>query len=658
MYGQHKGGGCYLKFRERQLRGVLLPSLALVSLLTGVIGYLLAIPQSLRAVGDVGNALYASFRLFFLLPVSLNPDNFVWRLARWLAPGTSLYFLFCVFELPCRTYVLRLTATWFGKLHIVLGYNDRSRHYSANLSLEGKRVVVLCNRVVAREERLEMVRKGILLVHCRTFDSPALWLREDFSGLRISDAKSVNFLYEDDFENLSAFMTFCDCLKAQTSSDRRHLVRIRCRIRCADPHIRSLIRDYYEAFYRNEKGDRYKPELHLFDEDVLAVRNVLRHVPLHTVNYSRILPGVLPDRTEVWDVHLAVVGCNTIGVQFLLQAVNVGVIGRGGRIYLDVYDCDPKAESRFYALYPEIYRAAEINFHCVDVKTAEFDEVLREKSFTYIAVCFRDPVVAMGAMRKMSKLFRHVPIVVSAENGFAALCDVCRMENTTVIPDAAKLLKDRVIDGSDRLAVCMNHWYTLFAEGEDEALRESEKQGISVGAEDTLAWDEWNRTSEYARESTRAQAEHAVCKQDYIRFFYERYLFDGTPRQKAITYQPGEVRRYLERCEDEIICIRASGQAEDMAAFLHRNPLLSGLAELEHVRWCHYMYSDGWTPGSLPGKPRSKDVTHKRHPYLVSWEKICTDFPETVFYDLISVTVLRSLSESTHEEEDIYSSTK
>ena len=53
-----------MKFRERQLRGVLLPSLALVSLLTGVIGYLLAIPQSLRAVGDVGNALYASFRLF------------------------------------------------------------------------------------------------------------------------------------------------------------------------------------------------------------------------------------------------------------------------------------------------------------------------------------------------------------------------------------------------------------------------------------------------------------------------------------------------------------------------------------------------------------------------------------------------------------------
>lgn len=633
------------KKRKTRLHDLLLPAAVPIALLMGIVGYLWEIPTAARTASDVGDALYYTLRLFLFLPAPITPGNLWWHVARWLAPMTVLWALFYVFELQLRTFFLRTRARFFGKNHIVLGYNDNSRHYSANLCMAGKRTVVICKENVSREERLEMARKGILLWRCRTFDAPTDWLREDFAYLHVAQSESVTFLYENDFDNLSAFLTFCDCLlqKAPQTGEKPH--RIHCRIRCRDVHVRALICDYYEAICRKDKKWRKRIRLDLFDEDVLAVRSVLRQLPLHTANYQKMPTERLPDDGETWNVSLAVVGCNTVGVQFILQAVNVGVIGNGGCIRIDVYDADAQAESRLYASYPELWRAAEIEFHCVDVRTAEFDEALRQKQFTYIAICFHDPVVAIGAMQKMHTRFSDVPTVISAGNGFSLLSDACGMENTTVLPEAGKLLRDRTIDAADLIAVCSNHWYGLFAEGEEEALRASEKMGAAVAVENGAAREEWNGLSEYDRASSRAQAAHSICKRAYIRRFYECYLFDGTLRESRTVYASAEVRRYLERAEAELIRIRTTGQTQDLMAFLRRNPMLAQLAELEHSRWCHYMYSEGWTHGSLPGKPRSKDTEHKRHPCLVSWQQICEEFPETVFYDLISVTVLRYLPE-------------
>lgn len=100
----------------------ILPVLALVPLIIGTIGYILA--------GEMfSNALYSAFALYFTNPVSDEYNVFV-EIARWTAPLVTATAILCALQSVWD--VLRCRIVLFGKKDSVAVYSDADHHIGFN----------------------------------------------------------------------------------------------------------------------------------------------------------------------------------------------------------------------------------------------------------------------------------------------------------------------------------------------------------------------------------------------------------------------------------------------------------------------------------------------------------------------------------------------
>lgn len=334
-----------------------------------------------------------------------------------------------------------------------------------------------------------------------------------------------------------------------------------------------------------ETGLSRTPERYGYDDvhsftDVSVTGRLLMQVmpPCEKMNFR-------PDGTADGDFDAIIVGFGRTGRSVLRYLVRNAQFA-GSHFRTAVFSTTAENENGyFYASYPGIPEHYDVNFRPEDARSVAFYEYLRSvsESLRYVVIC-------TGNQSRDAEIRAEVAAYLTNLHCDAAVCR-CSVKAVAWSTSPAAPIQYRSAysadligsEVSDRMAMVLNHSYV-------------NDKSISVKA----AWDSCDY---FSRESSRASA-------DFIRAFLR---ITGTAEEQAL-----------------------SGAWDDLSP-----ELLENLGRTEHLRWCAFHYSMGFTAMDTQtlrargeawreqirqtGKSNirlGRDLTSRKHACLCSWEEL------------------------------------
>lgn len=585
------------------LRRVLFLLLTLLALVCALVGsWQLYAPQAEYPELLCSAVLFSTFKLFTFSPTA-GPVDMVptlYLVAMWLAPFCTTVAVFRLAESYVRRSLGALSL-FFRSYTLVYGWHPDSVRLIENLQrpvrLLRRKVLLLAEVPLPLEQRLALERSGVTVAVLSLAEGNGAARDARLRALCLSHAESIVLYAREPQANFSAFVHLSEYLAAHKLRKEKPL----CAFFCEDEGLEPLITEYQQE---QERKQTAQLDLKCFSVADLVARSLFQEHSPYQLNSERLdwsKPVSERRLTDFGESHLLIVGLGSCGEQVLLRALNPGSLIPNHKPRVTVLD--RAAEERIHHLkakYRCLDQTCELDFQTVDVHSDKLltDLSALKDSVTYAVVCLEDPAVALWTVRVLAEALPGVPLGVRLDSG-ADLCNYLKHTDGVhahVFPFGMRkdiLTRELVID----------------AELDEAAIRFYSQYQAHAGQAQT---PDWAGLSLFKKDSTRAQA----AFQATLERIAAKYLLEGvslSPLQEAV--DRGDA--------DALLCFL---RAKEGAPF-------SQLAQLEHRRWCVFMYLHNYYAPSAPGPENAL-----RHPCLIDdWDELCRSKAgkPTLRYDLI-----------------------
>lgn len=598
-----------------------------------------------------------------------------------LAPICTAVALLKSIEKTARGWVNSFKISFYEKVFI-FGYNNNSKEFIKNIVDGNKKVIIVTEKPFLDSERLELLRKGIMLI-CGDFSNgKENDMKYGFRKMRIEKADSI-VLFENqattNFSILLNIIEYYDSIQRKSKlfeliPKNDETIYIKCSISCEDSGIQEVITDYYDRYIDQVSHVTNRAihiDLKLFSIPEIQVRELFSHRPIYQYN-------LMDQRTYIkkhydweettnecanpWDTHLVIVGFGKLGQNVLLQALNLGNLQSKSIITIDVFDNNADEKKGIFAKrfshenvdinqefisFPKKKQNSDgkviINFHKVDIRTIDFEDELRKlQDVTYVAICFEDSSLSTIGMVTIEKYFKNVPVAVQMDVDNKVIDYIKKNIKSYkhVFPFGTKkevLDQDTIVENHmDKKAILYNDKYNEYHEHDKKIICEH----INHISRNKL--DAWNKTILQKKNSSRKLIEHEPFK--IILLLVDSWLSQGLEYENIMKkvsellscleknkdYEDKDVKQirgYLDNAYKKIKVVKVN-------EILSADKVLEELATLEHRRWCNFMFTNGYIYED--GK---KDDLAKKNPCLLSWNLLCEHQSEMLIYDVLSILI-------------------
>lgn len=460
--------------------------------------------------------------------------------------------------------------------------------------------------------KYDYISKGIkVLMDYDDSDVTLEWKEGFFKNCSIAEMDTIILCEEDPLEsflhlkNIEAFLE-------NRAEKKKNLVTVQ--IICNDLGVSTIIKDYYESTPN-------KPYL-LYINDIKkkAIQKMLntQEFAIHRYNMLAKEKGI----ANYLDTHIGIIGFGEFGQRFLIESMNMAVLGADSNITIDVFDKhmkdiigvfmkrfspyfirkDKDCVPSFFEFHEEgqplyqIHIKADaksrfdtdgelcINFWNLDTETLSFTETFErcsQTAFTYI-------LIAMDNEKRMVSTLVEIKRILDFQNNVLMPTVIVRTKEDG---SAVDMLGYATNDGQTNW---VGHWdekqriYSMQSL-KDDSIMEQAKQFHYTYTKVNGFLEEgqtpevlWNCLDFYGRDASIAQSMHQQVKQDLA-----HYLLTQEQKEKE----------YLER--------------------------------IEHRRWNYYMISQGYAYDNK----EKKDKKRKLHSCIRNFQRLKETRPETIPYD-------------------------
>ena len=379
------------------------------------------------------------------------------------------------------------------------------------------------------------------------------------------------------------------------------------------------------------------------------------HMDMRIINYDQIQAEELFSRMPIYtgkeasddkNVHLLIIGGDSLSMYTALSAMNQAVFSVDNKIVIDIIDdhvddIRSRLRERFdKTLVDENGNAFSISSDKIDgfIKIRLFDynlmdsnlssafsELQDEESgaFTYISLCSKNIDENLHVFRCIDSADlitsgRSVPVAMRmsfSEEMEAYLSSFKWCGKLFFMGENEEYIGiDQIVNlDEEKYIRAYNATYAAVANSrifkEDSKLNEEDKKEIK-----------WNKLEYYQRQANRALYHHKKTKE----LFFTGY--------------EDEMRRFWQETApgSEVEKDRA---LSDRLIIKDKYPKLVEMAKTEHRRWAYFYASEGW------GYSAKKVPVKRLHDCLCNWERLEKLKPSALIYDLISTPLLMKSKE-------------
>lgn len=595
--------------------------------------------------------------------------GYLYAVAVFVAPYCTLKFIYKILDKLLR---FKNWHPFSQKPRIVIfGYNDEVDALLSDEPAQDKKsayhIHIVSTQISDNDER-DLRRRGISVhrVDCLKLD--AQQLKYFFKQMELHKAYRIVLFHESSAQNFSLYKLFHNSDKP--SFALKDDVKIFCR--CENQSIRQILEDYHD---RNQGLD-----LEVISLPELRVRTMLEQYPLHRFYVPNKSDGDSKDSetnrpredrlipAEQWHLHLLIVGFGKLGQEFLLQAMNLGVVSSKNNILIDVIDFKMEEKQNIFANYfnrnyvdmgeTEFSIPTDradgtfvVRFHKMDIRYQRFYEQLvscgKDGVFTYVAICVEDEDVALHSMCAVQRYLQHHTSECTGETVIGVRMEADRQmavylngndktyKNVFAISDSASVitLSDLLHEDLDRDAKNFNSIYSSIQiqSGEKTAQLSSKQPKKETKNQPTQeqsnAEDPWRKLALFKRDSSRALAQHSKIKETVfndldLTVLEEMFGTNGTLLKKVDenVWAYDDLDHYI-------------ANLSDREAF----PWVEELSKTEHRRWCYFMASRGWQRATPEDKGKEKKALEfeKKNECMCTWDDLLLTRKDTCPYDLM-----------------------
>lgn len=478
----------------------------------------------------------------------------------------------------------------YKKNYVIFGNTSNARLFVEN-SPEGTKTDLFTDDTLSKEELVDLSKRNCYVSNFNAKQHQDL----------LHNADGIFLLEEDSLKNAVIYINYSQCYHAKV---------LKFYAFCGDEAAVNLIKGYHD-----EENSNLHSEVQLINIDQIKMDHLFQNYPLISEESLQ---------SKQLDVHVLLLGFDHLCKQAVFHILNDGVLSSSSKIVIEIVyqDEDDKerflnhfsyqfAQNNFNAYNKQLDGDLEINFyHQTTVSRQFLLDITQDSLLTYTIINQGDVAQNIYAAT-IVKDFTNSTIALN----FSSQNEISRyfQSNTkyfsnfvTVLTDSEVMSTKFICDDSLLYAQKeYNFWYEKLA-------------GIFSGwhCEDTLE-SAWSKLDYYSKESNCLAYYHKKCKARVV---------------------PPDLKQQLNALlgkETLDILLKGDNVAlpkQDAAliiANLRKNPELYELLALEHRRWNYFAASQGWKYGEV----KIKDL--KITPYLVDFDRLCTEFPDIACYDLL-----------------------
>ena len=573
-------------------------------------------------------------------PTILNKSvGYLYCIAVFTAPYCTISFMYKFLE-----RILRLIINFRrGKNceHILIfGYNSDVKSMLRNnksIDLKKNCVHIITAGNIAADEFYRLNKNGYILHMIDVLKANESELPDLLEKIYAEKAKNVILFEDSSIRNFSLLQLFR--LNEADDPSRIKLpggAKISCR--CEEDGISRLIAEYYDK----TSGTEAFFDLELIGLPEMQIHKMYSEIPLHTVYKNSDTP--LHD----WNVHLLVVGLGTLGMEAVLQAMNLGVVHECNRIVIDV--ADPEIESKKHIFMNQFSEETfdfsdskltlkssaadghmEINFYSMNAKYNDFYNHIHQNTktdpYTYAVITLEDVDLSVNCVMQIEEIFcehsAHIPILMRMDSdrrlagyisdAFGLLADVSLIDDRSCVITLDMIINREI----DKRAKEYNHFYNNIS------IISADDTGTADNS-DADAEKEWNKIRLFRRLSSKAAAYHDEVKNDIIPRLAAENGVELKNKLEQLLGPSGLIMQYTGKAW------RMNGTEQELLEQIKNDRFAYTLASLEHRRWCCYMASIGWRCGERSDRFR-------RNPCIVTQEELMKKLPDMCKYDLMSL---------------------
>ncbi len=573
-------------------------------------------------------------------PTILNKSvGYLYCIAVFTAPYCTISFMYKFLE-----RILRLIINFRrGKNceHILIfGYNSDVKSMLRNnksIDLKKNCVHIITAGNIAADEFYRLNKNGYILHMIDVLKANESELPDLLEKIYAEKAKNVILFEDSSIRNFSLLQLFR--LNEADDPSRIKLpggAKISCR--CEEDGISRLIAEYYDK----TSGTEAFFDLELIGLPEMQIHKMYSEIPLHTVYKNSDTP--LHD----WNVHLLVVGLGTLGMEAVLQAMNLGVVHECNRIVIDV--ADPEIESKKHIFMNQFSEETfdfsdskltlkssaadghmEINFYSMNAKYNDFYNHIHQNTktdpYTYAVITLEDVDLSVNCVMQIEEIFcehsAHIPILMRMDSdrrlaGYISdasglLADVSLIDDRSCVITLDMIINREI----DKRAKEYNHFYNNIS------IISADDTGTADNS-DADAEKEWNKIRLFRRLSSKAAAYHDEVKNDIIPRLAAENGVELKNKLEQLLGPSGLIMQYTGKAW------RMNGTEQELLEQIKNDRFAYTLASLEHRRWCCYMASIGWRCGERSDRFR-------RNPCIVTQEELMKKLPDMCKYDLMSL---------------------
>ena len=589
----------------RLWRGRLIALLDLAALACALAGsWLYYSPKIASGAQLVSSTAFSAVKLFLFSPGAglADPVPLAYAIAMWLCPLCTAVAVFRLLESTLR-HALGGLSRFFRPYILVCGQGSDCLTLVDSLRHGGgffrRKVILVTQSPLPVELRLPLERGGVTVFAMPLENATAAERTVCLRRLHLDRADGAVLFHPEVSLNFSILKS----LEQHLEKYPRRCGALPCALYSGDGSMQPLI-----SRYRQEhQGAGGSPlDLKCFSTAALAARDLFLRRGLGADSLAQLDGSAQPHKQtgSLKPSRLLIAGLGACGEAVLLHAAALSPTAPGALLDVTVLDQDAEQKlHRIKAKYPQLHRFVTLQAVQMDVLSDELPRALHGGGFTYAAVCFRDPSLALRTAEALEGDF-PIGVRLDGSDALARCLDESGGPFQRAFPfgERRSLLTQELVLGTrlDEAAMAFHAGYCA----QEQRLFHPETPPIPWDALDSLKKD-----------STRAQA--AYC---------QSYLI---PLRDKL----------LSRCELEI-CRNALSDCKDNAGMLRTllsaHPAIALLARLEHERWCGFLYAHGYQ--GRDGNTRN-DLFH---PCLVDWEALLRDDEtcKTVCYDLIPILLM------------------
>ena len=580
----------------------------------------------------------------------------MYSLAMVLAPFVDILIIFSVLD----SFLHLFAGAGFKERRIlIVGYNDKVQRVIERKNENGKVFLWTENFLSADDERdLYLKKVSVKMNEFSLGDSQDEYQSRKNKYNRFIKRKRITeilLLNESDTKNIQYYMALSSCDICRQKTIHFYVLN-------KSFEARNMLQNYFDSKLEERvlelKAATQKDEAQtatVQEDAATKAKEQDTHMDMRIINYDQIQAEELFSRMPIYtgkeasddkNVHLLIIGGDSLSMYTALSAMNQAVFSVDNKIVIDIIDdhvddIRSRLRERFdKTLVDENGNAFSISSDKIDgfIKIRLFDynlmdsnlpsafsELQDEESgaFTYITLCSKNIDENLHVFRCIDSADlitsgRSVPVAMRmsfSEEMEAYMSSFKWCGKLFFMGENEEYIGiDQIVNlDEEKYIRAYNATYAAVANSrifkEDSKLNEEDKKEIK-----------WNKLEYYQRQANRALYHHKKTKE----LFFTGY--------------EDEMRRFWQ--ETAPVSEAEKDRAlSDRLIIKDEYPKLVEMAKTEHRRWAYFYASEGW------GYSAEKEPEKRLHDCLCNWERLEELKPSVLIYDLISTPLLMKSKE-------------